>query len=82
MQHTHHVGQGIRDKMQELGDSPASCEKYPFNVKWVDGNPVQDELTGEMSIALGKLGMVYLYSRETGVVVLPTLDMLLAGGLP
>jgi hypothetical protein len=82
-QHVHYVGPGFKTKMDELGDSPASCERYPFLVKeGAIGQLIKDDLAGEMSLAVGKMGLIYIYTPETGVIVVPNLDMLLAGGLP
>lgn len=72
MEHTHYVGPGVADKMRELDDTPATCEKYPFPGSEAD----------EVSLTWGVSGMCYVYLRSTGkVVVLPTLDMVLAGGV-
>lgn len=82
MQHTHYVGPGFEAKMKELDDSPATCEPYPFVAKLDgQGKVVPSELAGEISLAVGKSGMLYIYTPETGVNVYPTLDMLIAGGV-
>lgn len=81
-QHVHGVGPGIAEKMRELDDSPASCEPYPFVAKLLlNGTLGVSELAGEISIAVGKSGMVYIYTPDSGVSVLVTLDMLIAGGV-
>ena len=71
-QHVHHVEKGVLEKMAELDDSPATCQKYPF----------PGEQQGEVSLTWGVSGMIYGYVSQTGrVFVYPTLDMLLAGGV-
>lgn len=80
--HIHYVGPGVGDKMSELDDKPATCEKYPFNTKIVNGQLVVDENAGEVSLTWGVSGMCYVYLKELDrVIVLPTLDQLLAGGI-
>lgn len=72
MTHIHYVGPGVGDKMSELDDKPATCEKYPF----------PGEFQGEVSLTWGESGMCYVYLKELDkVIVLPTLDMLIAGGV-
>lgn len=71
MEHTHYIEKGVREKMAELDDSPATCEKYPF-----PGNA-----ESEVSMTWGISGMTYVYLKQLDrVIVIPTLDMLLAGG--
>lgn len=70
--HVHWVGEGIRLKMAELGDSPSTCEQYPF----------EGEARGDVAVAWGQTGIMYSYVSDLNqVFVYPTLDMMLAGGL-
>lgn len=81
MQHTHYVGPGIAAKMVELDDAPATCERYPFNTKIIEGRIVVDELADEISFAWGRSGLCYWYIKDTNqVIVGATLDQVIAGG--
>lgn len=71
-EHTHYIEKGVLAKMAELDDSPATCEKYPF----------EGEAQGEVSMTWGVSGMAYVYLAQLDhVFVYPTLDMLMAGGV-
>lgn len=80
--HIHYVGPGILAKMQELDDEPATCEKYPFLTRLGDKDElIPDEYAGEVSLAWGKSGMLYVYLKSLDrTIVNATLDMLIAGG--
>jgi hypothetical protein len=79
--HAHYVGDGILWKMQELDDAPATCEKYPFNTKIVDGRVEPDENAGEVSFAWGRSGRLYVYIASLNrVEVMETQDIRLSGG--
>lgn len=82
MQHIHYVGPGIAAKMAELDDTPATCERYPFNTKIIDGRIVVDELAKEISFAWGRSGMCYAYIKDIDqTIVGATLDQVIAGGV-
>lgn len=69
--HVHYVGPGVLKKMQELDDTPSTCEKYPF----------EGEQQGEVSLAWGKSGRMYVYlSSLDRTEVYETMDMTMAGG--
>lgn len=71
--HEHYVGQGTLDKMHELDDVPATCEKYPF----------EGETKGEVSLAWGVSGRLYVYITSLNrVEVYETVDVVMAGGNP
>lgn len=72
-EHEHFVGRGTLDKMRELDDVPATCEKYPF------GGDEQ----GEVSLAWGISGRMYVYIKQLDKVeVYETIDVSMAGGTP
>lgn len=72
-EHAHYVGPGTLAKMQELDDSPASCEKYPFS-----GDSAE-----EVSLAWGVSGRMYVYVKQLDrVEVYETIDTTMAGGNP
>lgn len=71
--HEHYVGKGTADKMRELDDTPATCEKYPFG----------GEQASEVSMAWGVSGRLYVYIKQIDKVeVYETLDISMAGGNP
>lgn len=70
--HQHYVGDGILWKMNELDDLPATCEKYPF----------AGEQAGEVSLAWGRSGRIYVYIASLNrVEVYESMDIMLAGGV-
>lgn len=71
--HEHFVGQGTLNKMNELDDVPATCEKYPF----------EGEQAGEVSLCWGVSGRLYVYIKQLDrVEVYETIDVAMAGGTP
>lgn len=72
-EHRHYVGPGTLSKMRELDDSPATCEKYPF----------EGEQQDELSLAVGISGRLYVYVKQLErVEVYETIDTTMAGGNP
>lgn len=73
MGHEHFVGSGTLNKMRELDDNPATCEQYPFT----------GEQRGEVSLAWGVSGRMYVYIKQLDrVEVYETIDVMLADGNP
>lgn len=70
--HEHYIGRLVVEKMAELDDVPATCEKYPF--------PGEQE--SEVSLTWGVSGMLYVYIKQLDrVMVYPTFEMMVAGGV-